>query len=489
MIKKNYNESLIIESLKKSYNSFNISHLHKILKVNPPNIIIDCLNAMNDDKIVAFILVASKNTHCRQLFKGLNFDVQEELLENATDSELKIILHELWNDEILNVMQEHKDYFKRILLLLDHETRSDVKKLANYDEDEVGSIMNPEYIALQETWTISKCLNILKKGTVDVENVNELFVINDKNRLVGKVRLEDLFFASNYKNKLSTITDTSVFTITPTAEIEDVIQMFDKYSIDILAVCDKRKTLLGFIKNQDIVEAMSEEVTEDIYKMYGMSQLKYPYLNAPILSIVKSRILWLFILMISATLTSFVIERFQLLSNELTQGLSTLLIFPLIPVLTGTTGNAGAQCSASVIRSLSIGELTDKEYGRAILREMQVGFLIGFLLAVINIIRLAVYYAIVSNVDITSEIDVVKSWNKLESYNYHMLVAAGSSLALWISIILSKFIGTCLPLLATKFKLDPTVMSAPILATVLDITTTTILFGIGIGLVTLIPGI
>ncbi len=224
--------------------------------------------------------------------------------------------------------------------------------------------------------------------------------------------------------------------------------------------------------------------------MYGITEMKAPYLHASIWSIAKSRLLWLAILMIAATMTSFVLDQFQHLGETLTSGISTIMLVPLLPVLTGTSGNAGSQASASVIRSLSIGEITKKEYWKAIRKEIAVGLLLGFILAIINFARVLIYYGITLDSQMEKLKDVFVGEGKGFVYGKLSIIAATTSLTLFISIFFSKLLGAVLPIVATQFKIDPTVMSAPILATLLDIVTTTTLFGIGIGIIhVIIPGV
>ncbi len=480
---KTRDDKILVNNLLKSAESFNISGTLKLIKKNPANKIIDSLNQIEDIKYIIFILVAASNSKQKTLLLGLSFDKIDEVLATAKSNELKSIFKGLWPDQIFQLMDEHKDFTKEILLNLDSDTRNEVKKIAKYEDDEVGHIMNPEFLSLNQNWTVNKCLKIIKQEMQNVEQVSSFYVVNDDNVLSGIIKLHDLFFAEKYSTKIIDICDKNPISITHKGSIDEVIQMFDKYTIDTLAVCNNNGVLIGIIKNSDIVQAIQDETTDDIYKMYGMSELSFPYLRAPILNIVKSRIVWLIVLMISATITSFIIDRFQLLGDELTSGLSTLLLVPIIPVLTGTSGNAGSQSSASIIRALSIGDITNKEYIKAIRKELLVGFCIGIILAIINFVRLTIYYACLYNS--TIEVNGIPLTG-LETYTKRIIIAASSSLTLFIAIIFSKFLGSALPILAMKLRIDPSVMSAPILATLLDITTTTLLFSIGLGVTLLI---
>lgn len=459
------------------------------MKNYPTDRVIDTLNQIEDIKTISFILVSSKGLKLRELFLGLDFEIQSSILVEARDSELRVMMKDLWPDDILELMHTHEESVKRILLSVDSKTRAEIKKISNYDEEEIGSIMNPKILTLDESWTLTKCLSVLRKERVNFETINELYVTNKNGILVGKIKLQDIIFANHYSTKLSTITDNSVISINAKDDIEDVINMFAKYSIEKIAVCNDKNILIGYIKDQDILDAIQDEVTEDIYNMYGIKELSFPYLYAPIWSIVKSRLLWLIILMIAATLTSIVLDLFQGLGEQLTSGLSTLLLIPILPVLTGTSGNAGSQASASIIRSLSTGELTKKEYTKAVSKETLVGFVVGSLLALINFARLLIYFAAINNTNLLEKPKLPGEFFDADySYQIRSIIAAASSLTLLVAIVFSKTIGAILPILATKMRIDPTVMSAPILATVLDVSTTTLLFGIGLGILQ-IPGV
>ncbi|MGL4948483.1 MAG: magnesium transporter [Mycoplasma sp.] len=471
----------------KYYLALNIANVQKIFKTKASNIILDTLNQIDDVRQIIFILVAGQKVKKSKLIIDLNYDIQKEVLEIASDSELRIILKDLYPDDLFELLTQHAEHSKRIYLCIDQERRTAIKKISSYDDDEIGYIMNPEFMVLNGNWTIKKAVSYIKTEVKNVESSNYIFITNDEHRLVGVIKIYDLFFYENQRSKISTIMDRDFIAVNAKSDIEDVINMFDKYSIDILAVIDSRNKIVGIIRNSDITAAIQDETTEDIYKMYGITQLHTPYLHTSSWKIACSRLLWLSILMLGATLTSVVLDQFQTLSETLTMGISTIILVPLLPVLTGTSGNAGSQASASIIRSLSIGEITRKEYFRAISKEIRVGLIVGIFLAILNFVRLVAYYAIftggmLENIDTIYEHTL--TWNDL--FERNLIVAATSSMTLLVSIFIAKLLGSTLPILATKFNIDPTVMSAPILATVLDVTTTTILFGVGISVVSLI---
>ncbi|MGL4950237.1 MAG: magnesium transporter [Mycoplasma sp.] len=486
LITKKKNSVNLNASFTKLFKTLNIAQVQKLFKTTPRNLIIDALNQTEDIKQIIFILVSGEKSKPMKLLIDLNYDIQKELLSITTDSELRLILKHLYPDDLFELLTEHQEFSKRIYLCIDQERRTSIKKISSYDDDEIGYIMNPKFMILNENWSIKKTITYVKAEIKNVESTNWIFVTNDSNELVGVLRLYDLFFASNHRSKISSIMDKDYIAVNAKSEIEDVINMFDRYSIDILAVVNSKNSIVGIIRNSDITAAIQDETTEDIYKMYGITQLHTPYLHTSSWKIARSRLLWLSILMISATMTSVVLDQFQNLSETLTSGISTIILVPLLPVLTGTSGNAGSQASASIIRSLSIGEITTKEYLKAIAKEIRVGLIVGLFLAILNFIRLIAYYSIFTSgmlETLSNHPTIVTNITWSELFEKNLIIAATSSFTLLLSIFIAKLLGSALPILATKFNIDPTVMSAPILATVLDVITTTALFGIGIATV------
>ncbi|MCU9936093.1 magnesium transporter [Mycoplasmopsis cynos] len=202
------------------------------------------------------------------------------------------------------------------------------------------------------------------------------------------------------------------------------------------------------------------------------------YLKTSIKSIVKSRVLWLIILMLSATISQYIIQKFTNISeNSIEQfgiTISTAVIVSLIPIISGSAGNAGSQSTTTVTRSATLGEFSKNDYKKVILKEILVATIIGAIMFIINVVRLYIYYAIpvFSN-------DAFKDPNNKDWYSLSFIILA-SSVSLWFVVIFAKFLGTIIPLVAIKFKKDPAVMSAPILTTLSDALSTLIFFGLNI---------
>lgn len=436
---------------------------------------------------IIFFFTSIEQIKWADWFNYLGEEIQESLLENLDDKKINNIIEDLESDELIDLIERIPEELSlKVRGLISKDTRISVNKLLSYDDEEAGSIMNINFFSLQMNWTIKRALEEIKNNVDKFENFNAYYIVDDSNKLVGKITLEQLVFQNSYRKIVSNIMDTNITYCDAKENIETVTRIFEKYNKEAIPIVSSDMELLGIISDNDIVDFIIEDATDDINRLNAIGDLKKSYSQISVLEIFKSRIFWLTILMIAATFTTLVIDKFQIWGQGLTGGISTILLIPIIPVITGTSGNAGSQSAASVIRSLSIGEITPKEYKRVVWKEIKAAFFIGFFLAFINTIRLGLYYLVISpDFSISENPD---NYNTIVSkygiYGFAMIVGLASSLALWIAVILSKIIGTCLPIIAIKIKVDPTVMSGPLISTLLDTISMTIFFTVGIMVIT-----
>lgn len=470
----------VLNLINTAYNSKNYNQIKKLENKINIDLISSALEQIDDYEIIVFVLMILDDYKTRIIFKNLPEEDQLSILNNATNLQLKNILKSLYADDVVDILKENNETInKKLILCLPSDTKQQIKEIYSFDEDEVGSIMNPEFISFFEKMSIKECLNKYKRNYNNIEKNSTFFIVDKDNHLIGKIDLEALIFANNENNEVKSITEKNIISVKANDDIETSVDIFQDYLIELLPVVNENNVLVGVISQNDILPAIEEETTEDIYNMYGISELQKSYFKSSIWSIVKSRIFWLIILMIAGTLTSIVIDQFQDLGETLTSGISTLLLVPIIPVITGTSGNAGSQSVASVVRALAIGDVTKKEYSKVIKKEFLVGLLLGLFLAIVNFARLCVYFAIPAfRPDINSLQNINLKINN--QYGLCAIISLIVSASLWIAIIFSKLLGTILPLIAVKFNKDPTVMSAPLIATIVDIASTSILFGLGI---------
>lgn len=491
--KKHNHNSSIIKQMIESYTTHNEKTVKKILRSKAINVVIDALEQIEDIEIIKFVLFAARNLKMGQLFSYLSFDKKVEIIQTSNNKLIKQIFSEIEVDDIYEfILDIEPSLFKKILVSIDPEIRKQLMLLSKYEEGEVGSIMNIAFFKCYEDWTVSKTVKFTSE-TIDRNDFDKfIYVLDEENKLVGKIVIYDVLLEKKRSKKIKDLMDRAVLSIKTDTEIEEAIQIFQKYDRESIPVVNHENEMVGIITDNDILPALQEEITEDIYKMYGITTSSKSYSRISVLELFKSRIVWLLILMTVATLTSIAIEQLTTWSSKvLGNALSTLLLVPIIPVISGTSGNAGSQSAASVIRGLSTGEIDKKDYGKIVLKELQVALLIGLSLAIFNFARLLVYYAVFfppstigANVDPSSGNALPSdSLADVDSWWDIVAISAGISLCLFISISLSKIIGACLPLLAVKINTDPTAMASPMLTTLIDTATTTILFAIGTGII------
>lgn len=415
-----------------------------------------------------------KTDKASELFSFLSEEMQENIIKNLTKKETSTILNELYTDQIVDLIEELPSYLsKTILQNVDKETRSKVNELLKYTEHQVGSIMAVDIILLKKNYTNKIALQKIKEKREESEISQIFFVVDNENKLLGSVTLEDIVFSSKEKLIIESIKKIEgVFTF---QDKEEASKIFIAESLPILPVVDKNNVVLGMLTHDEVIDIINEEVTEDIYKGSGISSRELtPYPKTKILSLVKSRIFWLLILMISATLSQIIIDSFSQITERfigdiiVTTTTSTIMlaaILSIIPVISSSAGNAGSQASSTITRSIALDELKNIKLSKVILKELKVGLLLGTILMFANFIRLMIYYLI------TSEI-------LGPDKEFYLVISAASSFALFTVIILSKIAGAVVPILGVKLKKDPAVMASPVLTTLIDALSTLIFFGV-----------
>jgi len=284
---------------------------------------------------------------------------------------------------------------------------------------------------------------------VDKETVYTCYVTDSNRKLVGLVSVKDLLLA-DYSCTIEEVMETNVIFANTLEDKEDVSRQFTKYDFLALPVVDQEGRLVGIITVDDVLDVLEEENTEDIEKMAAIVPSDKPYLKTGVIETWKQRFPWLFFLMISATFTSAIINRY----NAALDGMTVLTAF--IPMLMGSGGNAGGQSSVTIIRGISLGEIEFSDMFRVIWKELRVACLCGITLAIANFAKLIF----------------------LEHIS--VPVALVVSLTLVVTIFCAKIVGCSLPMVAKKIGFDPAVMASPFITTVIDALSLVIYFNIAV---------
>ena len=379
---------------------------------------------------------------------------QEKLIGALSDQELRAILDELYLDDTVDIIEDMPaNVVSRILRNTDAATRSQINQLLKYPEDSAGSIMTTEFVYLHPDATVEESFARIRKVGVDKETIYTCYVTR-RRQLEGVVTVKNLLLSS-YETKIRDIMETNVLSVTTHEDKEDVAQMFSKYDLTALPVVDAENRLVGIITVDDAMDVIEEETTEDFEKMAAILPSDKPYLKTGVVETVKSRIPWLMLLMLSATFTGIIITSFE---SALA---ACVVLTSFIPMLSGTGGNSGSQSSTAIIRALSLDEVDLSDVLAVVWKEVRVAAVCGVCLGAANFVKmLLIDRTLMHNPEVT------------------IAVAAVVSLTLVLTVVCAKVVGCTLPLAAERIGIDPAVMAAPFITTVVDALSLLIYFAI-----------
>ena len=413
----------------------------------------DYLESLPDElELSAFRML--KKDAAADIFAFMELEMQERLLSKMTDSELSMIIEDLFVDDAVDILEELPAIMvKRILKLSRPETRNLINKFLSYPDESAGSVMTAEFLDLHKEMTVSKAIESIRKKGVDKETIYVAYVTNASRVLEGIVSLKDLIFAEP-DALIGDIMETDILCANTLDHQEEVVEMIRKYDLLALPIVDKENRLVGIVTVDDAIDVIEEEATEDIEKMAAIVPGDKPYMRAGVLEIWKTRIPWLLLLMLSATFTGQIIASFE---SKLA-AIPVLIAF--IPMLMGTGGNSGGQSSVTIIRGLAVGEIENSDIWRIIWKETRVALLCGIVLAACNFVKII----LVDNMLFHNDVSIMAN-----------LVV---SLTLIATVVVAKIVGCALPVAAKKLGLDPAVMASPFITTIVDAVSLLIYFGI-----------
>jgi magnesium transporter len=383
-----------------------------------------------------------------EVFSEIEKDRQQIIVEALTDLEIGDIVNRLFADDAVDFIEEMPaNVVNRVLETVNQEKRKVINQLLQYPDDSAGSIMTTEYIALRETATVQEAFDLIRATGLNKETIYTCYVIRQDRFLLGEVSAKTLMLSA-LQDRIVNVMDTNPVFVKTCDDQEAVAGLFKKYGLLAMPVVDREQRLVGIITVDDIVDVIEEEATEDLEKMNALNPSDEPYLRTNIFMLARNRILWLLVLMLSATITGSIISGFE-------DALSMLpILVAFIPMLMDTGGNAGAQASALIIRGMALDEIRFKDLFRVVWRELRIGALCGLGLGAVNFVR--VY--------------LMNGQNLVLSFTV--------TISLFITILMAKTIGCALPLLAKKIRLDPAIMAAPLITTIVDAASLIVYFSV-----------
>lgn len=372
------------------------------------------------------------------VFANLEIDIQQYIIQQLSDKEASGVINNLMADDATDLLEEMPaNVVKKLLRNASPEQRADINHLLRYPEYSAGSIMTVEYVDLKENMSVEDAIDRIREIGTDSETCNVCYVLDSQRVLVGTLTLRNLIITQP-DEVIGEIMNDNIISINTMTDQEEAAQMFQKYDFTTMPVLDNENRMVGIITIDDVVDIIEEEATEDIEKMAAILPTEKPYFKEGVLETCRKRMPWLLLLMITATFTGAIIMANQ---NVL---ISCIILAAYIPMLMDTGGNAGSQASVSIIRGLSLKEISFRDIFKAQWKEIRVAFICGVTLCAVNYAKLILF----------DKVDVKMA-----------LVVCGTLL---LVIVLSKFIGCTLPLLAHRFGFDPTLMASPLITTIVD---------------------
>ena len=439
-------QKLTADQIIKFLEERNFKELKEELENLHPVDLVDAMEELDKKQRMLVFRLLSKE-EAAEVFTDMNSDMREELLEALTDSELKEIMDEMYVDDTVDVLEEMPaNVVDRLLMATDEETRKQINTLLQYPEDSAGSIMNIEYISLRKEMTVADAILYIRQVVINRETIYTCYV-TEKRKLIGVVDVKDLLTAGESR-LIEEIMDENVIYARTLDDQEQVANQINKYGLVAIPILDHEDCMVGIVTVDDAMLVLQDETTEDISIMAGVSPNEDSYFGTSVFQHAKNRSLWLMLLMLSATVTGEILGHYE----DAMAVMPVLITF--IPMLMGTGGNCGSQSSTLVIRGLAVGEIEFKDIFRVLFKEIRVAVVVGLMLAVVNGLRIYIMY------------------------DQNVMLAGALGLTMIAVVSMAKCIGCILPLLAKKLGLDPAIMAAPLITTILDTCTILVYFNI-----------
>lgn len=424
----------------------NVAELEKVLSPLSGFEIYDIMAGKSEEEQVLIFSVLPPKL-AAETFDYLPLRAQKKILSSLSSSLAASILTAMPPDDRTALLQElPRPVIDDYLKLLPVQERNLAVMLLGYPEDSVGRIMTTNYIAVKMDWAIEQVFDQIRDYGHDSETINEIYVVDDNDLLLGEIKLKDLlFFPKDYK--VSQIVQQKFVALCTLDKAVMAINIFKKSNRIVLPVVDEDGLLDGIVTIDDILRLASEKNTENIQKIGGTEALDAPYMETPFFELMKKRARWLVIIFVGELFTASAMGFFE---DEISKAVVLALFLPLI---ISSGGNAGSQSTTLIIRALALGEVKIKDWFKIMKREILSGIFLGTVLGIIGFLR-------------------VSLWSTFSDiYGEHWgLVALTVSLALICVVLWGSLAGSMLPLLLRRGGFDPAVASAPLVATLVDVT-------------------
>jgi len=420
-----------------------------LASLDPPDIA--ALLAEFPGEVLPIIFRVLPKDLAAQTFVEMDADMQERLIGAFSDLELKEVFDRLFLDDTVDIIEEMPaNVVGRIIKNCSTEKRRAINEVLSYPDDSAGSIMTIEYVGLKKEMSVNDAFAAIRRTGVSKETIYTCYVIDDDRHLIGLVTAKDLMLAEQDAT-VGDLMEERVISANTMTDKKEVAEMIQKYDFLAMPIVDSENRLVGIVTVDDAIDVITEAAEDEFAKMAAIEPMEQTYFKTGVFTHSRKRIVWLLVLMLSATVTGAIITAYE-------EAFAALpLLIAALPMLMGTGGNCGSQASTMVIRGLAVGEITPGDFMRVLWKELRIGAMIGVLLAVVNTLRVLITY---------------------HSSPDRVMLAIVTGVTLIAVVLIAKTLGCMLPLAAKKLKLDPALMASPLLATVCDTCVVLIYFNI-----------
>lgn len=404
-----------------------------------------------DERVSQFRKLAQEDAE--DLLLALPSREQAILFEEFSRSERRLWIRFMPPDDVTDLIQELPEEMKGDLLsMVDETSRREIIALLSYKEDEAGGLMSPRFVRVRPHMLVAEAIRYVRQQAQAVDQIHYVYVLDSEQKLLGVLSIRQLF-VSPAEKRVDQIMESELVTIPEEMDQESVSRLFTQHRYVALPVVDDTRRMRGVVTVDDILDVSQEEATEDIHKLGGTEALDAPYPQVPLLEMLKKRAGWLMLLFVGEMFTTTAMHHFE---GQIAQAVVLALFIPLI---ISSGGNSGSQATTLIIRALSLQHLRLSDWKRVFVREAISGLLLGLILAGIGLLR-------------------ILAWPNRESLytEHYLMVAATVCISLVGVVLFGSLTGSMLPFILRRLGLDPASASAPLVATLVDVTGLVIYF-------------
>lgn len=409
--------------------------IHDVLSMYNPVDLAELLSELDDRELATVFRILDK-PKAAEVFTYMDNDLRQELIKTFSSAEIDSLFEELYADDAADFLSDMPaNFVTQLLENVGPETRRTINTLLQYPDDSAGSIMTVEFVELDPEMTVSGALDKIRRVGIDSETVYNCYAVK-KHKLLGVVTAKDLLTHEGTE-PIAPLILSDYISVKTTDDREYVANLFRRYGLIALPVVDTEGCIVGIVTFDDAIGVLTEETTEDMQKMAAMEANTEPYLKTPAWKHAKHRIVWLLVLMLSATITGAIISKYEAAFAAVP------LLVSFIPMIMDTGGNCGSQSSTLIIRGLAVDELHFSDTVKVLWKELRVALLVGLGLAIADSAFVMLRYG-------------------------DIRLAGVVSLSMFFTVICAKVTGGLLPIAAKRLGLDPALMAAPLITTVVD---------------------